>query len=63
MMTRKDYVAVARIIAEAETDTHEGRRNLDRLDVVNAFARLFAEDNARFDADRFRAACESKVTA
>lgn len=52
MMTRKDYVEVAKIIAKhSQGDTC-------RLDVLKEdFAFMFAEDNPRFDMARFLEAC------
>ena len=53
MMTRKDYVATAEIINsyadEIKTEVLE--------DLVNDFIEMFAEDNERFDSDRFWAEC------
>jgi hypothetical protein len=47
MMTRKDYEAVAEVIAT----THLGNEAREVFGV--AMARIFAGDNDRFDADRF----------
>lgn len=60
-MTRKDYVAIARILAsirmpESEhqfTRGHEGARETIALD----FAEHCATDNPRFDRARFLKAC------
>jgi hypothetical protein len=52
-MTRKDYVAAAKIVREYK-DSHPFNAGLV---VENAFADFFAEDNSRFDEARFRAAC------
>ena len=53
MMTRKDYVATAEIINsyadEIKTEVLE--------DLVNDFIEMFAEDNERFDSDRFWEEC------
>lgn len=51
-MTRKDYEAAARIVQTIEV--LEGN---ERYVAQEAFARLFACDNPRFDVTRFRAAC------
>lgn len=68
MMTRKDYIEVARIIAENETDDsrempddeddREEMRELNRANVIDAFAEYFQRDNPQFDPRRFRAACD-----
>jgi hypothetical protein len=52
-MSRKDYVAAARIVREAEYLTDEARARL-----VSDLVTFFANDNARFSPSRFRAACE-----
>ena len=52
MMTRKDYVATADILNKFKED-------LDPVtfeDLVDEFADMFAIDNERFQADRFREA-------
>jgi tetraacyldisaccharide-1-P 4'-kinase len=58
MMTRKDYVKVADILAgyhQAMID------NFWWEDLVNDFALMFAEDNPNFQKDRFVKACEEGV--
>jgi len=52
-MTRKDYVAFAQIVKELNEFRY------DNVMVVAAakMARLFAQDNDRFDAERFFDAC------
>ena len=52
-MSKKDYEAAARIAREASSLAWHTA-------VVEAFVALFRSDNPRFDAERFRAACESK---
>jgi hypothetical protein len=63
-MSRKDYEAAAALIQtynatpgetpeQPETDAAEGYETL-----VEVFSRFFAADNPRFDAARFRKACE-----
>lgn len=51
-MSRKDYVAVARVVREAampgETRAH----------LVARLVTVFADDNPRFSPSRFRTACE-----
>jgi hypothetical protein len=59
-MSRKDYVAVAAVIA---SEVLQLRRvgNLDAVDTVytmtKVMADVFGSDNPRFDRDRFLAAC------
>jgi hypothetical protein len=57
-MTRKDYIAVAQILADnadsIAPETHE------RL--VDDFARFMAQDNPRFDWVRFSNACGVPAT-
>lgn len=52
-MTRKDYEATSQILWSiryaVEPEIHEY--------LVNEFVEIFATDNPRFDADRFRDAC------
>ena len=52
-MSRKDYVAAARLVREAHYLNDEARARL-----VADLVTLFADDNARFSPSRFRAACE-----
>jgi len=53
MMTRKDYVATAEII-----NSYADEIKLTVLeDLVNDFIVMFAEDNERFDSDRFWEEC------
>ena len=53
MMTRKDYVATAEII-----NSYADNIKLEVLeDLVNDFIEMFAEDNERFDSDRFWEEC------
>jgi len=57
MMTRKDYVATAEILnsygSEIKLEVYE--------DLVNDFIQMFAEDNERFDSDRFWEECFKTV--
>lgn len=49
MMTRKDYVATATIL-----NGMLGKVELENLDSLAIdFAKMFANDNPRFDAERF----------
>ena len=57
MMTRKDYVAVAEILADfkpliADQFTFE--------DLVDEFADMFSADNPNFKLDKFREACNNE---
>ena len=51
-MSRKDYRAFAKLLRQLIYDggDHEGR--IDTL--INGMSNLFAADNPRFDAERFR---------
>lgn len=53
MMTRKDYVEVAKILKTFEED-----ESLDTGYLTQAFIQMFKADNPRFDAIRFRNAVE-----
>ena len=54
MMTRKDYVAVAEILA----DFKDGINNqIVFEDLVDEFADFFSSDNPNFKLDKFREAC------
>ena len=70
-MSKKDYQAVARVIHDAFVKADPGwtrdRATLDKnraavlavRGIMDAVADLFAADNERFDAARFREACET----
>jgi len=49
MMTRKDYVATAEILKYVSDKTHPVLFSK----IVNDFALMFAQDNPRFDVNRF----------
>lgn len=52
MMTRKDYIEVAKIISKHSKGEH------CRLDILkDDFAFWFAEDNPRFNMEKFMEAC------
>lgn len=58
-MSRKDYVAIAKTIAQAYADhgqTVEVKYALSN--VASELAILFKRDNAAFDATRFHNACK-----
>ena len=48
-MTRKDYIRIAEVLREGQVS--------ERL--VENFAHMLKADNARFDTERFKAACKS----
>lgn len=54
-MTRKDYELIARIIVAMPTFAASLRAQRDST--ARAFADALATDNARFDRDKFLAAC------
>ena len=59
MMTRKDYIETAKILAEFR-EISLGQDDLDELifdDLVNSFSKMFIRDNPRFDTLRFESAC------
>jgi hypothetical protein len=58
MMTRKDYVAVAEILKFASDKAHPALFSK----MVNDFAVMFAQDNERFDVNRFHEASGYHVT-
>lgn len=53
-MSRRDYIAVARILASATLSRKQ------REELTDLFADLFEADNPRFDRDRFRLAAEGR---
>ena len=53
-MTRKDYIRAAAIVSGIGTGKHAP---MLAWQTREAFVTLFAGDNPRFDADRFREAC------
>ena len=65
-MTRKDYVAIARIFRDFrqnQKDLNPGATSRTQFadNILQAdFARMLASDNPRFNLDRFNTAC--KVT-
>lgn len=50
-MTRKDYVAMAKVLSESPAPTGIIE------DIAKGVADVFAADNPAFDRDRFYAAC------
>jgi hypothetical protein len=57
MMTRKDYVETARILAYVSDKIHPAVFSK----TVNDFAEMFAKDNPRFDVERFHQASNYRV--
>ena len=67
MMTRKDYEAAAAIVREhAKAEARENGIPIAQFNIatsatavtMEAFVSFFRKSNGRFDADRFREACE-----
>jgi len=57
MMTRKDYVATAKILKYVSDKTHPAVFSK----MVNDFAEMFAKDNPRFDVNTFHKASNYHV--
>ena len=59
MMTRKDYVAVAKIINNYFdlADKHDGLNANVHDFLIDPFIEFFGNDNPNFDADKFWEAC------
>lgn len=57
-MTKKDYIAIARVLKSAEFA--ESTANMTRDYIAREMATMLARDNSRFDRDRFLAACGVK---
>ena len=53
--TKKDYIAVARILAESYGDSHSGEDGKEDFlkSLIEKFSILFQNDNAAFDESRF----------
>jgi hypothetical protein len=62
-MTRKEYVKFANLLNDFRVNNQD-RCNLDMRDVCDWFesniAQVFAEDNTRFDRQRFYEACRKE---
>lgn len=56
MMTRKDYITTAAILSEYKNEIEE---NIFQ-DLVFNFSKMFADDNSRFDVERFKNACSKE---
>lgn len=59
MLSKKHYVAVAKIIAAQCPTSVEARQAIEQ--VANDLASYFQEDNPSFDSGRFEEACKKKV--
>ena len=57
MMTRKDYVETAKILAYVSDKIHPAVFSK----TVNDFAEMFAKDNPRFDVRKFHEASNYRV--
>ena len=58
-MTKKDYVAISRIIKQAKIE-HPSIESYDAIkQIQNQIAEHLAEDNPNFDYDMFYAACSN----
>jgi hypothetical protein len=56
MMTRKDYVEVARILGKYKTSITEK----DFIDLSDDFCYMFEQDNPRFNSEKFLEACNNE---
>lgn len=60
MMSRKDYERAAKIVRDTCGLYHGTTDSCEASIVREAFVAFFQGENPRFDADRFRSACEVK---
>jgi len=60
-MSRKDYKRAAKLIRELFLDCDEHGIIFSSKDIVNLFVDFFEEDNDRFDAQKFRKACNGQA--
>lgn len=58
-MTKKDYIKIAAALAYTRTVDHREVWGV----IVNEIADILAADNARFDRERFYAACSKETTS
>ena len=57
-MTKKDYIAIAQAISSQKPAQGSSGAQFEQWgDVANAIAGKLADDNPRFDRDRFLKAC------
>jgi hypothetical protein len=60
-MSRKDYIKVAAILREIPNPTSEDWNPATlKVDLVERFADMFAEDNSRFNYYKFKDATERR---
>ena len=52
MTTKKDFIATAKMIAEM-TDRAEAKK------LAESFAKIYSQQNVRFDFNRFYSACKT----
>jgi hypothetical protein len=57
-MTRKDYVKFAEMLRQKRQLIEDSSSTL--LDLTISIADIFAQDNPKFDREKFYAACEPK---
>jgi len=55
-MSRKDYVAIAAILHDIDTEYDDGEEAVVRV-IARELADYFKSDNPNFDRDRFYEAC------
>jgi len=59
-MTKKDYIKIAAVLNQG-VDQADDRNQLELIgQLTGAFCRIFADDNPRFDADRFKSAVSGR---
>ena len=56
-MTKKDYIAIAKVIDAMPTTVHDANTKLSKPQLILALADMFKQDNASFDRYRFTGAC------
>ncbi len=56
MMTRKDYVSTAEVLKSTRQFVHPAIFTK----LIKDFGKVFADDNPRFDFERFENACRDK---
>ena len=59
-MTKKDYIKIAAVLNQG-VDQADDRDQLELIgQLTGAFCRIFADDNPRFDEDRFKSAVSGR---
>lgn len=56
-MTKKDYIAIAGVIRDTVTTPSQEIHDETLYALIGGLCKVFANDNPRFDQDRFVAAC------